>query len=504
MRGLSPESHAVRDWRAMRPGDRVRLYHELTSYSPETEIWVPLADPRLLQDHVPNDFSAWPWPCKRYTEELPRVALPREWPRVDAAATDVLAGRHEATPAEPALPALARILHLTAGVVRVAERKDRPTLLLRAAGSAGGRFPLELYVAARSVPGLPDGVHWYDPVGHELRQVGPPVQGAPATTLIVTGIPWRTGWRYAERGWRHIHWDAGTALSQALALAASAGLRPRLWSRFPDAEIARLVGADGVQELPIALVALGDGAPAVAAGGEAVAGAVDAAPRAFPLVTEAHHAGDLSELGAPWPDGAPVAGPLPRSRTLDDVLLQRGTTRRMDAGGTLPRATLEFALDAAMRGIDVPHFVAVHGVDDVAPGLYRWPDLAHPLRRGDLRQVLLRVCWDQDLGRDAAFVVLGAADLRALDDRGYREAQLAAGLVEGRLHVAAYALGAGASGMTFLDSEIAGLVGAPLAGLLFTCVGVPAYRNRAGAGRPGAPVAVHLPTPGITETAPGA
>ena len=42
--------------------------------------------------------------------------------------------------------------------------------------------------------------------------------------------------------------------------------------------------------------------------------------------------------------------------------------------------------------------------------------------------------------------------------------------------------------MTFLDSEIPGLLGAPLAGLLFTCVGVPAYRNRKGGGRPGAPV----------------
>jgi hypothetical protein len=489
----------------MRPGETVRLYHELTSVSPETEIWVPKDDPRLLQDHVPNDFATWPWPCKRHAGELPTIALPREWPSVSAPATAVLAGRHVTVAARPTVPALARLLHLTAGVVRVAEREDKPTLLLRAAGSAGGRFPLELYVAARDVDGLPDGVHWYDPLEHALVQVGPPPLGRPATTLIVTGIPWRTGWRYAERGWRHIHWDAGTALSQALALAESAGLRPRLWTRFPDAEVARLVGADGVQELPVALVALGaQEEPAVAPAGEAVRGAVDAAPREFPLVTQAHHAGDVTGLGAPWPPGAPLDGELPASPSLDAVLLQRGTTRRMDADRTLPRATFAFALAAAMRGIDMPHFAAVHGVDDVEPGLYRWPDLVTPLRRAQLRQELLRVCWDQDLGRDAAFVVLGAADLGALDDRGYREAQLAAGLVEGRLHIAAYALGAGASGMTFLDSEIAGLVGAPLAGLLFTCVGVPAYRNRKGAGRPGAPVSVVVPIPGITETAPGA
>ncbi len=46
--------------------------------------------------------------------------------------------------------------------------------------------------------------------------------------------------------------------------------------------------------------------------------------------------------------------------------------------------------------------------------------------------------------------------------------------------------------MTFYDSEIAGLLGEPLAGLLFTCVGVPAYRSRPG-GPPGAPHAMRWP-----------
>ena len=113
---------------------------------------------------------------------------------------------------------------------------------------------------------------------------------------------------------------------------------------------------------------------------------------------------------------------------------------------------------------------------------------------------MLLVCWDMDLGRDAAFVVMAAIDLETLDDRGYREAQLEAGIVEGRLHLAAYALGIGASGMTFLDSEIEGLLGEPLAGLLFTCVGVPTYRNKAG-GQPGRPVLIFMPTSGETPRA---
>jgi hypothetical protein len=85
--------------------------------------------------------------------------------------------------------------------------------------------------------------------------------------------------------------------------------------------------------------------------------------------------------------------------------------------------------------------------------------------------------------------VIAATDVRALDDREYREAQLAAGLVEGRLHLLAYALGAAASGMTFVDSEVPALLGEHLDGLLFTCVGVPEYKSAAG-GLPGAPTSI--------------
>jgi hypothetical protein len=102
------------------------------------------------------------------------------------------------------------------------------------------------------------------------------------------------------------------------------------------------------------------------------------------------------------------------------------------------------------------------------------------VREGELRKELYRVALDQGLPRDAAFVVISAARTEDLDDRAYREAQPAAGLVEGRLHLAAYAQDAGASGMTFLDSEIPGLLGEQVDGLLFTCVGVPEYASTPG------------------------
>ena len=475
----------------MEDGHIVRLYHRLSSYGPELDIPAkPVKHPLVLQDFVANDVARWPPQYKRYAVRH-RVSLPTDWER-GGPATTVLAGQHP-TASVRDLTGLARVLYLSAGVVRTGRRSANRVVLFRAAGSAGGRFPLELYVAARGIAGLEDGVYWYDPLEHALLAIAPP-PAVGATTLIVTGVPWRTGWRYRERGWRHLYWDAGTMLAHTLALAGPA----RLWTRFPDATVARLVGADGTHEFPIALVTLGDGQPAIEPSGAAVTGTIDDNPVEFPLVTLAQHAGDSDQLGDPWAMPDPLDGSPPPSPDLDSVILRRGSTRLMDPSATVSGDIYSFSLAAATRGIDIPHFTAVHAVAGIEPGLYRWPE-PHPLRSGNLREELLKVCWYQDLGRDAAFDVIGAVDLTAVTDRGYREAQLAAGIVEGRLHLAAYALEVGASGMTFLDTEIEPLLGARLAGLLITCVGVPTYHNTTG-GHPRQPVEVI--TPAATETLP--
>jgi hypothetical protein len=469
--------------------------HRLTSYEPGRDWDEPLDDPRVLQDLLTNEIERLPWFYKRYAETLPRVELPRELPATTAPAVAVLAGTAEIEPAVFDLPQLSRLLHLAAGVVRTTER-PYGTWLFRAAGSAGSRSPFELYVAVPEGRALPSGVHWYHPEDHALLQVAPPPRGG-APTIVVTGIPWRTGWRYRERGYRHIYWDVGTMLAQLLATADSAGLGASLYTRFPDRAVSALVGADGVHEWPVAVVAFG-GEPALEATGEAAAGEVDAAPVELPLATAAQRAGDADALGEPWERGEPVEVPEAGSDPVEQVVLARSSQRRMDPTKSLVDGVARSALAVSLRGVDLPHFVVVHAVDGIEPGIYRWPDLSTPVRAGDFRRELYRVALDQGLPRDAAFVVIGTADISAVDDREYREAQLAAGLVEGRLHLAAYALGAAASGMTFLDSEIAALVGEPLDGLLFTCVGVPEYTSKAG-GLPGAPQEIKQVTPRLDD-----
>nr|WP_296064960.1 hypothetical protein [uncultured Actinoplanes sp.] len=468
-----------------------QILHRLTSYEPGREWDDVISDPRLVLGLKPNDFDRFPLFYKRYPGDLGRFELPRDLPSTEASTVDVLAGIAKVAARDLDPAHLARLLHLSAGVVRTSKRSNGITHLFRAAGSAGGRFPLELYVLVpRDHRGLPAGVHWYDPAGHALVRVAPAPSGGGAA-IVVTGVPWRTGWRYRERGYRHIYWDAGTMLAQTLALAHSAGIPARLHTTFPDRLVTELVGADGVHEWPVAVVGLGPRRPALTPGGPAVAGQVDDDPVEFPLETAAQRAGDRTVLGAPWAEGDPADVPETAAPPVEAVVLTRGSQRRMDPARGVPETLLTTGIRVATRGIDLPQFVAVHDVGGVTPGVYRWPDLGTPIHAGDQRQELYRVSMQQGLSRDAAFVVITAADVAGLDDREYRAAQLAAGLVEGRLHLVAYAMDASATGMTFVDSEIPALVGAPLDAMILTCVGVPDYRATPG-GLPGAPADVRL------------
>jgi hypothetical protein len=484
------------------PASRVetatQALHRLTALVPGSD-WMAGSDDSRVVDFEPLELARFPWFYKRYEPEQTRVELPRELPPTTAPAVAVLSGTARVARQELDLPQLSRLLHLSAGIVRTREWQPHRTWLFRAAGSAGGRFPLEVYVAVPEGTGVLAGVHWYHPQDHALLQVGPPPHGdAPA--LVVTGVPWRTGWKYRERGYRHIYWDAGTMLSQVLAVADSAGVPASLYSRFPDAVVTRLVGADGVHEWPVAVVTLGEGTPALEATGEAAAGDVDAAPIEFPLVTAAQRAGDHHTLGKPWDRGAPVDSAPRESQPMETVVLARSSQRRMDPSRGLPGAVLRTSVAAAMRGITVPHYVVVHDVEEMESGLYRRTNLSTPVRAGAMRDELYWLGAAQRLPRDAAFVVIGAADVGRLDDRQYREAQLAAGLVEGRLHLLAYALGASASGMTFYDVAVPQLLGEPLEGLLVTCVGVPEYKSKPG-GPPGAPTEFRPVTPRLDDQA---
>ena len=390
-------------------------------------------DPRVRHDLTPNDPETLPPPVKAYEDGLPVTPLPRDLPAPRSAGDggarrSRCRGRQRST--RRSWDACSSSARASCGHVsgRSPVHQGRK-VLFRAAGSAGGRFPLEVYASTRGVAGVPDGVHWYDPVAHALVQVGPPA-GGDATTLVVTGIPWRTGWRYAERGWRHLYWDGGTLLSQLQAAAASAGLAPQGADAVPGrAGGSSLVGADGVHEYPLVLLSLGDDTPAIEPAGEphcgrpAARSSTPSAPRRNGPATATCSAG-RGRTASRCTD-------VPESAGVDEVVLRRGSQRLMDPDADASRAPCwsgrcarRCAASACRTGSRCT------GRRRRAGHL----PLARPRRAGpggDQRAELLRICLDQFLAADAAYVAMSATPLDALDDRTYRDAQLAAGAGRG-------------------------------------------------------------------------
>jgi hypothetical protein len=175
-----------------------RLFHRLTSFEPVHEgtgwpVRSVVDDPWIVTSFEPGDLEQEPPLFKTFPSELPIVPLPRDLPAPEADTLAVL-GRPVVEAGALDLAQLARLLHLSAGIVRTEDRSGGRIIPFRASGSAGGRFPLEDYVVVpEGAAAVPPGVHAYRPVEHDLVQVGPPPAGA-RPALVVTGIPWRTGW----------------------------------------------------------------------------------------------------------------------------------------------------------------------------------------------------------------------------------------------------------------------------------------------------------------------
>jgi SagB-type dehydrogenase family enzyme len=375
-----------------------------------------------------------------------------------------------------------------AGIVRSQERRDYGggTIHWRAYSSAGGLFPVEAYVAAA------DGLYSFDPLtpglvrlaeGDARAAVGAAAASDGAEAFVVlTGIHARTGWKYMERGYRHTWWDAGTMLANLLALAAADGLDPRLHVGFHDRELNGLLGIDGTSEYALAVLALGRaGAP--------VAWTAHPAPRAsaearrFPLAEAAHTASAFSGTDAvrAWQSPEPGAEPkLPRDELL--AAIRRRSSVRRYSDTPLPRDAFAELLDWSEAPIpaDVPsvveQLVTLAAVEGLEPGIYDAQlTLLRARDRGELRQDAGFAAMEQDHPQRAAANVFQMADLdgvvERLGERGYRWAQLEAGIRAGRLQIGAFMRGWGAAASTFYDVEVSKLLETDASPLLMVAVG---------------------------------
>lgn len=134
----------------------------------------------------------------------------------------------------------------------------------RTAPSAGGLYPLEVYVVTA------DGVFHYDPAQHGLSMVSgedlrealcrvaldqEAVRDAPAV-FAVTAVVARTASKYGDRATRYVHLEAGHATQSLLLQAVALGLGGVPIGAFDDDGVRRVLGSTQGEE-PVYLIPVG-------------------------------------------------------------------------------------------------------------------------------------------------------------------------------------------------------------------------------------------------------
>lgn len=455
------------------------------------------------------DWESRPLPFKIYSSLSP-IPLP---PALEPSSVPALAAiARTGVPADDVIPdlrTLSRALFLSGGITK---RKTYPggEQFFRAASCTGALYEIELYVVCQDLPGLAAGVYHFNPADRAIRQLRrgdyrgiltgatagePAVLHAPLT-IICTATYWRNAWKYQGRTYRHFGWDNGTLLANTLAACVALRLPARVVCGFVDAAVNELLSLDSEREVAFSMVAVGHVARASSHAPALEPLALETVPLSatevdYPIMREMHAASSLEtpEQVAAWRSGGAPASSLPApggatvplrpgsdaevtQDSTEQVILRRGSTRRFKRGASWSFGQLSDALCRATQGIPADFlnpegallndlYIIVHAVEGLKPGAYvlhRHPWGLELLKEGDFRDEAGYLGLEQTLPADASFVVFFLADLHAIlerfGNRGYRVVQLEAGILGGKLYLAAYAQRLGASGLTFYDDDV--------------------------------------------------
>jgi SagB-type dehydrogenase family enzyme len=494
----------------MRTRSIAETYHELTKYSPESI----RRSPQIDWHHPPDQVKHY---ATVDVVDLSYFLILLERPRTPEAT--LLAG--QIGPDEVSLAELSHLLYLANGVTTVLPLPQRE-VMMRAAPSAGGLYPTELYVVSRGYPGLGDGVYNLQVRDHSLARIWPgdhmdrfrqacfdhPALAETDLAIVASVVFFRSAWRYQDRAYRRVCLDTGHVLGN-LEMAAPWFDRIALpIGGFDDDALNELLFLDKGSEEALAVIALplrDRITPTMRAAPSALASPVERGNSSLPeghRLSALHeatklHAGPAEHQQAtPAPEAAfgcfslSVAEPLKAfpidwEQGIVDAIIQRRSTRAY-SGEPLSRPELATLLEFTYRPdcSDDPRinsdpryfdasllgtYVAVNNVEGLEPGCYHYdPD------REELRQIRFKnlsaevqhLCLGQELGGKASAVVFHTANLHeaveAYGERAYRYLHMDAGHLGERLNVACMQLGIGVSGIGgFFDDQVNDLLGIP-------------------------------------------
>jgi len=140
----------------------------------------------------------------------------------------------------------------------------------RTAPSAGGLYPLEIYLAVGSVANLAPGIYKYKPEGHELIKLRDGDEReelakaalnqtwvkAGAINIVIAAVYERTTKKYGDRGVRYVDMEAGHAAQNLYLQATALDLGMVTVAAFHDEQLRGILGML-TNETPLYVIPVG-------------------------------------------------------------------------------------------------------------------------------------------------------------------------------------------------------------------------------------------------------
>lgn len=431
-------------------------YHERTKYNPET----------LASKSQRLDWTKQPVPFKEYKIGSTFDLKPYIQEKTEA---------YTNNPDAKWWQRLSRLLFRSYGLTAKMPSMGS-AVYLRAAPSAGGLYPAEVYVVSRGTSLLPPGLYNYQCRTHSLMHywesdVWQTLQSAcfwhpslenTQLAIIITAVFYRSAWRYEDRAYRRIFLDTGHLLGNIELAGAVTDYRPHLIGGFVDESVNDLLYVDPQQEGAIAVLPLADSLDVnqnLPLGCTALPSATETSYPQIPdgeLLTYFHRHTQIQssvtgnfnlptikqEKSLEDKYNFPFCLKIPTTTApinwgqklseLESTMYKRRSTRAYNGDDLSfdelkslldftyqPQNYIDQSLDISPDYFDlnlIETFIAVCGVKGLEAGCYYYAPKAQELRQirfKNFRRELHFLCLGQELGRDAAAVLFHTADLKA-------------------------------------------------------------------------------------------
>jgi SagB-type dehydrogenase family enzyme len=469
-------------------------YHRQTGYKRDS-----------MTGHTLN-WASQPDVYKGY-DGIPSIPLSQGKPLENQDLWQMLDRKSPLSPPDITFQTLSDILRMT-NILTAKVRYPGQDFYYRSAASAGALYPNEIYLAHDGILDLNPGLYHY---GIKKRVLSPlrrqkviqPVLDAMGfqektrlvSSLMITGIFFRSAWKYRARAYRYVLLDAGHLLENLILSLQYLSIPFSVHYRYHDREMNQILGVNGKQEACIAIVHIHDNAkPDQDRKREELLPLPEEVLRSsrvseqeivYPEILSIHDAGmeDPGYAGAGMPLKHDIGVTVQHWQEIEwngnrtsgvlypDLLYGRRSKRNFISQPMLQddfRGLLDLVCTSAnfvdrqadcAAGLQIGFLVG--NVDGVAPGFY----LLNPRERkfglvqpGRMTGFMTDACLNQDWLANASVHFLFLANLRFLDQhwgaRGYRHAMITAGRIGQMIYLGATAMNMGACGIgAFYDDK---------------------------------------------------